>query len=51
MQYLKIIFQNINDQKKKLQKYESVKTEFEIIRRIRSIANEIDEFLRLVDIF
>lgn len=41
MQSLKIIFQIINDQKKKLQKYESVKTELEIIRRVRSIANEI----------
>ena len=49
VQSLKIIFQIINDQKidytedqkKKLQKYESVKTELEIIRRVRSIANEI----------
>ena len=41
VQSLKIIFQIIDDQKKKLQKYESAKTELEIIRRVRSIANEI----------
>lgn len=41
VQSLKIIFQIIDDQKKKLQKYKSVKTELEIIRRVRSIANEI----------
>jgi hypothetical protein len=41
VQSLKIIFQIIDEQKKKLQKYESAKTELEIIRRVRSIANEI----------
>lgn len=41
VQSLKIIFQIIDDQKKKLQKYESAKTKLEIIKRVRSISNEI----------
>lgn len=41
VQSLKIIFQIIDDQKKKLQKYESEKTELEIIKMVRSISSEI----------
>jgi hypothetical protein len=41
VQSLKIIFQIVNDQKKKLQNYEFAKKEIEIIGRIRLIANEI----------
>lgn len=41
VQSLKTIFQIIDNQKKKLENYESAKTEIEIIGRIRLIANEI----------
>jgi len=41
MQSLKIIFQIVDEQKNKLQKYESIKSEIELISRIRLIASEI----------
>lgn len=41
VQSLEIIFKIIDEQRKKLQNYKSTKTEFEIIGRIRLIANEI----------